>query len=131
MKCFLIAGALMVTTAPFPSLGSGTCAGLAAREPGGQAQGTSGQVKSLDVLVLSTMLADRAGVGEWGFSALIETSGNRILFDTGARTGDGSAERARAEARSEQGHRRDPQPPSWRPRRGSLDAAARAGEAKS
>jgi 7,8-dihydropterin-6-yl-methyl-4-(beta-D-ribofuranosyl)aminobenzene 5'-phosphate synthase len=31
------------------------------------------------------MLADRAGVGEWGFSALVEAHGHRILFDTGAR----------------------------------------------
>lgn len=31
------------------------------------------------------MLADRAGVGEWGFSALVMANGHRILFDTGAR----------------------------------------------
>ena len=31
------------------------------------------------------MLTDRAGVGEWGFSALVETDGRRILFDTGER----------------------------------------------
>ena len=31
------------------------------------------------------MLADRAGVGEWGFAALVEADGRRILFDTGAR----------------------------------------------
>jgi 7,8-dihydropterin-6-yl-methyl-4-(beta-D-ribofuranosyl)aminobenzene 5'-phosphate synthase len=31
------------------------------------------------------MLADRAGVGEWGFSALVVADGHRILFDTGAR----------------------------------------------
>ena len=31
------------------------------------------------------MLTDRSGVGEWGFSALVETDGRRILFDTGAR----------------------------------------------
>jgi len=30
------------------------------------------------------MLADR-GIGEWGFAALIEADGHRILFDTGAR----------------------------------------------
>ena len=50
-----------------------------------QTQAAAGQVKTLEVVVLSTMLADRAGVGEWGFSALVETSGHRILFDTGAR----------------------------------------------
>jgi 7,8-dihydropterin-6-yl-methyl-4-(beta-D-ribofuranosyl)aminobenzene 5'-phosphate synthase len=42
-------------------------------------------VKTLEVVVLSTMLTDRAGVGEWGFSALVEADGHRILFDTGAR----------------------------------------------
>jgi 7,8-dihydropterin-6-yl-methyl-4-(beta-D-ribofuranosyl)aminobenzene 5'-phosphate synthase len=42
-------------------------------------------VKSVDVTVLSTMLADRAGVGEWGFSALVVADGHRVLFDTGSR----------------------------------------------
>jgi 7,8-dihydropterin-6-yl-methyl-4-(beta-D-ribofuranosyl)aminobenzene 5'-phosphate synthase len=46
---------------------------------------TRGPVKALEVVVLSTMLTDRAGVGEWGFSALAEADGHRILFDTGAR----------------------------------------------
>ncbi|HYU40944.1 MAG TPA: MBL fold metallo-hydrolase [Vicinamibacteria bacterium] len=44
----------------------------------------SARVKSLKILVLSTMLADE-GIGEWGFSALVEVDGHRILFDTGAR----------------------------------------------
>lgn len=35
------------------------------------------------ITLLSTMLADR-GVGEWGFSALVEADGKRLLFDTGA-----------------------------------------------
>jgi 7,8-dihydropterin-6-yl-methyl-4-(beta-D-ribofuranosyl)aminobenzene 5'-phosphate synthase len=43
------------------------------------------RVKSLEVVVLSTMLADRAGIGEWGFSALVVADGHRLLFDTGAR----------------------------------------------
>jgi 7,8-dihydropterin-6-yl-methyl-4-(beta-D-ribofuranosyl)aminobenzene 5'-phosphate synthase len=42
------------------------------------------RVRSLRILVLSTMLAD-AGLGEWGFAALVEVDGQRILFDTGAR----------------------------------------------
>jgi 7,8-dihydropterin-6-yl-methyl-4-(beta-D-ribofuranosyl)aminobenzene 5'-phosphate synthase len=49
------------------------------------AKGSQTRVKSLEVIVLSTMLADRAGVGEWGFSALVTVNGHRILFDTGAR----------------------------------------------
>jgi 7,8-dihydropterin-6-yl-methyl-4-(beta-D-ribofuranosyl)aminobenzene 5'-phosphate synthase len=48
-------------------------------------QGESRSVKSLEVVILSTMLTDRAGVGEWGFSALVEADGHRLLFDTGAR----------------------------------------------
>ena len=45
---------------------------------------TQHRVKSLKVTVLSTMLADK-GIGEWGFSALVEADGHRILFDTGKR----------------------------------------------
>lgn len=45
-----------------------------------------GQVKSLKITLLSTMLADGDGIGEWGFSALVEVDGHRILFDTGANT---------------------------------------------
>jgi 7,8-dihydropterin-6-yl-methyl-4-(beta-D-ribofuranosyl)aminobenzene 5'-phosphate synthase len=42
------------------------------------------QVKALKVTVLSTMMADR-GIGEWGYAALVEVDGRRILYDTGAR----------------------------------------------
>lgn len=42
------------------------------------------QVKTLKVTILSTMLADK-GIGEWGFAALVESDGHRILVDTGAR----------------------------------------------
>lgn len=45
----------------------------------------SHQVRSLRVTVLSTMLTDFHGVGEWGFAALVEVDGRRLLFDTGAR----------------------------------------------
>ena len=41
------------------------------------------RVSSLRIVVLSTMLAD-AGIGEWGFAALVEADGRQILFDTGA-----------------------------------------------
>ncbi len=47
-----------------------------------------GRVKSLKVTILSTMLADLPGgnlvLGEWGFAALVEADGHRILFDTGS-----------------------------------------------
>ena len=36
--------------------------------------------------MLSTMLADTDGIGEWGFSALVVADGHRILLDTGARS---------------------------------------------
>lgn len=42
------------------------------------------RIRSLKILVLSTMLAE-PGIGEWGFAALVEVDGHRILFDTGAR----------------------------------------------
>lgn len=44
-------------------------------------------VQSLRVQVLSTMLVgdSNAGIGEWGFAAIVEVDGQRILFDTGAR----------------------------------------------
>ena len=41
------------------------------------------QVQALKVTVLSTMLADQ-GLGEWGYSALVEVDGRKFLFDTGA-----------------------------------------------
>jgi 7,8-dihydropterin-6-yl-methyl-4-(beta-D-ribofuranosyl)aminobenzene 5'-phosphate synthase len=42
------------------------------------------KVATLKITILSTMLADQ-GMGEWGFSALVEADGRRILFDTGLR----------------------------------------------
>lgn len=44
---------------------------------------SGGEVRQLKVTVLSTMLAD-SGIGEWGYSALVEVDGKKILFDTGA-----------------------------------------------
>lgn len=43
------------------------------------------QIRALKITVLSTMLVGTpAGLGEWGFSALVEADGHRILLDTGA-----------------------------------------------
>lgn len=43
------------------------------------------QIHALKITVLSTMLVgDSAGIGEWGFSALVEADGHRILLDTGS-----------------------------------------------
>ncbi|WP_296705813.1 MBL fold metallo-hydrolase, partial [Algoriphagus sp.] len=42
------------------------------------------QVADLKITTLSTMLANK-GIGEWGYSALIESEGRKLLFDTGSR----------------------------------------------
>ena len=51
-----------------------------------QASSTSEtQIRALKVTLLSTMLVgEPTGFGEWGFSALVEADGHRILVDTGA-----------------------------------------------
>jgi 7,8-dihydropterin-6-yl-methyl-4-(beta-D-ribofuranosyl)aminobenzene 5'-phosphate synthase len=61
--------------------------GLAAVQSGLPSPSASSprELRSLKVTVLSTMLADE-GIGEWGFAALVEVDGKRILFDTGARS---------------------------------------------
>ena len=75
----------------FPLLGLALFASLGVR---GQSQSVSGpatpaadtrpEVHALKITILSTMLADE-GIGEWGFAALVEEDGRKILFDTGAR----------------------------------------------
>ena len=52
--------------------------------PAGAADVARKPLHSLKITVLSTMLAD-PGIGEWGFAALVEADGHKILFDTGAR----------------------------------------------
>lgn len=52
---------------------------------GGSGQDSRPQVHALKVTLLSTMLVgDVKGMGEWGFSALVEGDGRRVLLDTGA-----------------------------------------------
>jgi 7,8-dihydropterin-6-yl-methyl-4-(beta-D-ribofuranosyl)aminobenzene 5'-phosphate synthase len=43
------------------------------------------RVQALNIRILTTMLTDGAGIGEWGFAAMVEAAGKRILFDTGGR----------------------------------------------
>jgi 7,8-dihydropterin-6-yl-methyl-4-(beta-D-ribofuranosyl)aminobenzene 5'-phosphate synthase len=52
----------------------------------GNAQSTKREVRSLKITVLVTNLAGdaRGGDGEWGYSALIEADGRKILYDTGS-----------------------------------------------
>jgi 7,8-dihydropterin-6-yl-methyl-4-(beta-D-ribofuranosyl)aminobenzene 5'-phosphate synthase len=58
---------------------TGQVAGLAHGQPGDV------RAKAVKATVLSTMLTDMDGIGEWGFAALVEVDGYRLLFDTGAR----------------------------------------------
>jgi len=53
--------------------------------PAASVQNAPAQIHALKVTLLSTMLVgSTTGVGEWGFSALIEADGHRVLLDTGA-----------------------------------------------
>ena len=61
---------------------------LLARAETGPPQTTAAPpAKDAKVTLLSTMLvgAPSAGLGEWGFAALVEVDGRRLLVDTGAR----------------------------------------------
>ena len=46
--------------------------------------GQNPKIKDFKITILSTMLSD-FHIGEWGFSAMIEVDGERILFDAGSR----------------------------------------------
>jgi 7,8-dihydropterin-6-yl-methyl-4-(beta-D-ribofuranosyl)aminobenzene 5'-phosphate synthase len=53
--------------------------------PAASIRNTPVQIHALKVTLLSTMLVgSTTGLGEWGFSALIEADGHRVLLDTGA-----------------------------------------------
>jgi 7,8-dihydropterin-6-yl-methyl-4-(beta-D-ribofuranosyl)aminobenzene 5'-phosphate synthase len=55
-----------------------------AATPSGVRAQEAPRVHALRIQILSTMLSDE-GIGEWGFGALVEVDGHRILFDTGFR----------------------------------------------
>jgi 7,8-dihydropterin-6-yl-methyl-4-(beta-D-ribofuranosyl)aminobenzene 5'-phosphate synthase len=58
--------------------------GSKAQAPAKSVVNSAAQIRSLKITVLSTMLVgDPVGLGEWGFSALVEADGQRILLDTG------------------------------------------------
>ena len=87
-RSFLLIAMLLATgSVPAVERGTGQVQERAVPSPRPPApeRGAKGPVTSLEVVILSTMLTDRVGVGEWGFSALVESGGRRILFDTGAR----------------------------------------------
>jgi 7,8-dihydropterin-6-yl-methyl-4-(beta-D-ribofuranosyl)aminobenzene 5'-phosphate synthase len=72
LPAILIAGLM---TAAFPGYAQTPA-------PDGPGKGT---IRSLKITILSTMLAGSdGGIGEWGFSALVEADGHRVLVDTGA-----------------------------------------------
>jgi 7,8-dihydropterin-6-yl-methyl-4-(beta-D-ribofuranosyl)aminobenzene 5'-phosphate synthase len=75
LRLFLVAVALTL------ALATGALAQSASPSPSVSAPA---ELHSLKVTILSTMLADE-GIGEWGFAALVEADGKKILFDTGAR----------------------------------------------
>ncbi len=64
-------------------LGVGTAAVGLSMSGLARAQAPRSRVQALKITVLSTMLADE-GLGEWGYCALVEADGKKILFDTGA-----------------------------------------------
>jgi len=55
--------------------------------PGAVPDASAQTAKDVKVTVLSTMLVGNAasGIGEWGFAAVLEVDGRRLLVDTGAR----------------------------------------------
>lgn len=78
LTCFLAATSLLPV--PVASARDATVRGVVA--PDGMP--SVRRVERLKITVLSTMLAER-GIGEWGYAALVEVDGRRILFDTGNR----------------------------------------------
>lgn len=61
----------------------GSCVKAPQDESGIIQQAPSNKVSSLKIITLSTMLVNFTGMGEWGYSALVEVDGKKILFDTG------------------------------------------------
>ena len=73
----LIALSLPIVTGQPPAQGQNS--------PATNVQTSHAQMHALKVTLLSTMLVgSTTGLGEWGFSALVEADGHRVLLDTGA-----------------------------------------------
>jgi 7,8-dihydropterin-6-yl-methyl-4-(beta-D-ribofuranosyl)aminobenzene 5'-phosphate synthase len=55
--------------------------------PAAAASAQAARASQVKVTILSTMLVGNAnaGIGEWGFAAVLEVDGRRLLIDTGAR----------------------------------------------
>jgi 7,8-dihydropterin-6-yl-methyl-4-(beta-D-ribofuranosyl)aminobenzene 5'-phosphate synthase len=60
-------------------------AGVVATHCMAEAAAGGGKIGDLKITILSTMLVStHDGIGEWGFSALVEADGHQVLVDTGA-----------------------------------------------
>lgn len=70
-----------------PTMLSGSLVALLLAASASAQQPARAPVQALKLTVLSTMLAGDPGrgIGEWGFAALLEVDGQRLLIDTGAR----------------------------------------------
>jgi 7,8-dihydropterin-6-yl-methyl-4-(beta-D-ribofuranosyl)aminobenzene 5'-phosphate synthase len=73
----LVALSLPIVTGQPPAQGQNS--------PATNVQASHAQIHALKITLLSTMLVgSTTGLGEWGFSALVEADGHRVLLDTGA-----------------------------------------------
>lgn len=107
-------------------------AGTAVAEEANATAGKTPLIGALKVTLLSTMLVgDPTGLGEWGFSALVEADGHRVLVDTGAHPDTGIAERTRPAYRLVEGERGHPYAQSLGPCQRPDDAAKRDDEEES
>jgi 7,8-dihydropterin-6-yl-methyl-4-(beta-D-ribofuranosyl)aminobenzene 5'-phosphate synthase len=82
-RLFLVVSAMAMATAMALTFAGSGSAASQSQTPASSAKALA-EVHSLKITILSTMLADE-GIGEWGFAALVEADGKKILFDTGAR----------------------------------------------
>jgi 7,8-dihydropterin-6-yl-methyl-4-(beta-D-ribofuranosyl)aminobenzene 5'-phosphate synthase len=73
---FVVVSQMLLFTGASTALAQASVSTPAAKAPA--------ELRNLKVTILSTMLADD-GIGEWGFAALVEADGRKILYDTGAR----------------------------------------------
>ena len=77
-------GAILIASL-FPVVSAQSAAEAQSSNSTAAVQKAPAQIRSLKVTLLSTMLVgSTTGLGEWGFSALIEADGHRVLLDTGA-----------------------------------------------
>ena len=79
-RALVLAGALTLPAVTLASLARPSVSSPAQAQTG---PATPALVDSARVTILSSNLADGSTIGEWGFSALVESDGHCVLFDTG------------------------------------------------